>query len=168
MIRVNPADSCGRLVSSIRIVLPLLLILAAASTSAQESANFKLERLTLAATPGAASSANYATTITLGQEGPSGSVSRCSGGFLLTTGFWSVLGETPVPVWLTLGRNAVDRTLPDLMWSGSSSEFTLYRATVPMSVIDPFNEFLVTSLCATTDTPPPASVTFYLVSPTGN
>jgi hypothetical protein len=79
-----------------------------------------------------------------------------------------VLGESPVPVWLVLSRNAVDRTQPDLRWSGSSSEFTLYRATFPMSIIDPLNELLVTSLCATTDALPPAATTFYLVSPTGN
>jgi hypothetical protein len=149
-------------------IVPLLALFVVASTPAQESSNFKLERLTLAATSGPATSANYATTITFAQEGPSGSLSRCNDGFLQSTGFWSVLGESPVPARLMLGRNIVDRTHPDLMWSGSSSEFTLYRATVPMSLIDPLNEFLVTSSCATTDVPPPAATTFYLVSPTGN
>ena len=168
MIRSNFRDIRGQIASPVRILVSLLTILVAASASAQESTNFKLERLTLAATAGPATSANYATTITFAQEGPSGSLSRCNDGFLQSTGFWSVLGESAVPVRLMLGRNAADRTHPDLMWSGSSSEFTLYRATVPVSVIDPLNEFLVTSSCATTDTPPPAATTFYLVSPTGN
>ena len=168
MIGSNLPDMRARRASILWIVFPFLAIFMATSTSAQESANFKLERMTLAATSGPATSANYATTITFAQEGPAGSLSRCNDGFLQSTGFWSVLGESPVPVRLTLGRNAADRTHPDLVWSGSSSEFTVYRATVPMSIIDPFNELVVTSLCATTDAPPPAATTFYLVSPTGN
>lgn len=139
-------------------VLPLL---------GQESTSFRHERLTLASSAGPLSSASYVTTITFAQEGPVGSVSRCNNGFLQSTGFWSVLGETPVPVWLIVDKNGVDPTQVDLAWSGSSSLFTLYRGVVADSLIDPLNILLTTPDCAVTDAPPASAITFYLVRPTG-
>jgi hypothetical protein len=133
----------------------------------QESTSFRHERLTLASSAGPLSSASYVTTITFAQEGPVGSVSRCNNGFFQSTGFWSVLGETPVPVWLIVDKNGVDPTQVDLAWSGSSSLFTLYRGVVAESLIDPLNILLTTPDCSVTDAPPASAITFYLVRPTG-
>ena len=127
-----------------------------------------MERITIAASAGPVSSANFSTAVTFAQEVPVGSISRCNDGFLQSTGFWSVLGETPVPVFLFADKNDVEQTSVDLLWSGSSSEFTVYRSTFPDAVVDPLNEIVNTTLCATTDAPPPASIVFYLVQPTGN
>ncbi len=146
-----------------------LLFLASAvpMASAQESASFRLERITFAAGAEPVSSANYATTITIAQEGPVGSVSRCNDGFLQSTGFWSVLGESPAPVWLTVDKNDVDPTQVDLVWSGSSSQFDVYSAQAADSLPEPYNLLLTTSDCAVTDAPPSAPITYYLVLPTG-
>jgi hypothetical protein len=145
----------------------LLQVFAVPSTWAQQSPSFSNERITFSAGAQPLSSANYSTTITFAQEGPVGSASRCNNGLLQSTGFWSVLGETPVPVRLSLHKNGVDPVQVDLDWSGSSSQFTVYRAVFPAALVDPFNVLLTTSLCTLTDAPPPTSITFYLVRPTG-
>ena len=98
----------------------LLLACVVPLTQAQESASFRLDRITFAAGSGPVSSVNYITTITIAQEGPVGSVSRCNDGFLQSTGFWSVLGESPAPVWLNVDKNDVNPTHVDLGWRGSS------------------------------------------------
>jgi len=134
----------------------------------QSSASFRMDRVTVASAAEPSSSANFALTLTFAQESPVGSISRCNDSFLQSTGFWSVLGETPVPVMLHVNRDASDASLPLLTWSGSSSEFTLYRAVLAQGVVDPINEALVTNACTAVDTPPPATVTYYVVEPTGN
>jgi hypothetical protein len=134
---------------------------------AQESASYRLDRVTFASGVGSVFSANYATTITIAQEGPAGSVSRCNDGFLQATGFWSILGESPAPVWLNLGKNGLDPTQVDLDWSGSSSQFSVYRAEFADSLSEPYNILITTPDCALTDAPPSAPITFYLVLPTG-
>ena len=139
-----------------------------AKVAAQESANYRMDRITIAATANSVSSAGYAMTVTFGQEGPVGSISRCNESFLQSTGYWSILGETPVPVFLLLDRNDADPALPDLMWTGSASQFTVYRSVLPNDVVQPMNEVLSTPLCGITDDPPPASIVYYLVLPTGN
>jgi hypothetical protein len=134
---------------------------------AQESARYRLDRLTFAAGVGSVSSANYATTITIAQEGPVGSISRCNDGFLQNTGFWSVLGESPTPVWLTVDKNSLDLTQVDLDWSGSSSQFSIYRAELADSLSEPYNMLITTPDCTMTDAPPTVPITFYIVLPTG-
>lgn len=146
----------------------ILALVAATHADAQSSTNFRMDRVTVTSGAETVSSLNYSIAITYAQEGPVGSISRCNDSFLQSTGFWSILGETPVPVQLHIGRDGTDRTLPALTWSGSSSEFTLYRATMPQGVVDPPNETLVTSSCAAVDTPPLASVVYYVVEATGN
>ena len=145
----------------------LVAVFATSPLLGQESTSFRHERLTLASSAGPVSSASYLTTITFAQEGPVGSVSRCNSGFLQSTGFWSVLGESPVPVWLIVDKNGMDPTQVDLAWSGSSSLFTLYRGGVADSLTDPLNVLLTTPDCAVTDAPPASTITFYLVRPTG-
>jgi hypothetical protein len=145
----------------------LLLTLAIPMTSAQESASYRLDRITFTAGAGSVSSTNYATTITIAQEGPVGSISRCNDGFLQNTGFWSVLGESPAPVWLNVGKNGVDPSQVDLDWSGSSSQFSVFRAELAESLSEPYNLLITIPDCAMTDAPPAAAITFYLVLPTG-
>jgi len=147
----------------------LALVFAVAPTlQAQSSATYRMDRVTVASAAESSSSLNYSIAVTFAQEGPVGSLSRCNDGFLQSTGFWSVLGEVPVPVLLHVSRDTVDPKQPSLVWSGSSSEFTIYRATMAQGLVDPFNETLVTSDCQAVDAPPPAAVTFYVVQPTGN
>ena len=72
-----------------------------------------------------------------------------------------------MPVWLNVDKNDVDPTQVDLGWSGSSSQFSLYRAAFAASLVEPYNLLMTTSDCAVTDAPPSAPITFYLVRPTG-
>jgi hypothetical protein len=154
--------------AALRAALGLLfLAFAVPMASAQESASFRLDRISFAAVAGPVSSAHYATTITIAQEGPVGSLSRCNDGFLQNTGFWSILGESPVPVWLRVGKNGVDPAQVDLGWSGSSSQFSVYRAEFADSLAEPYNILTTIPDCALTDAPPSAPITFYLVLPTG-
>lgn len=152
----------------LRAALALISLAAAVPVaSGQESASFRLDRITFISGAEPVSSANYTTTITIAQEGPVGSVSRCNDGFLQSTGFWSVLGEAPVPVWLNVDKNGIDPTHVDLGWSGSSSQFQVYRAGFADSLLEPYNLLTTTPDCALTDAPPSAPITFYLVRPTG-
>jgi len=136
--------------------------------SAQSSTNFRMDRITVASGAEPIASANFAMSVTFAQEGPVGSVSRCNDGLLQTAGFWSMSGHTPVPVRLHVGRAASDPSLPELSWSGSSPEFTLYRSVIPQGVVNPLNQTLVTTGCSTIDTPPPAAVIYYVVQPGGD
>jgi hypothetical protein len=144
------------------------LSLCAPVAFAQSSASFVMDRVTVTSAAEPSASASFSMALTFAQEGPVGSISRCNDSFVQNTGFWSILGETPVPVILRVARDGSDPTLPALSWSGSSSEFTLYRAVMAQGVVDPLNSVLVTATCAAIDTPPPAAVVFYLVEPTGN
>ena len=151
-----------------RIVALIVFAAVTVGILAQESTSYRMDRITLASTANSVSSASYAMTVTFAQEGPVGSSSRCNDSFLQSTGYWSILGETPVPVFLLIDKNDVDAELPDLIWTGSASEFTVYRSEMRDDVVDPMHDVITTPLCAATDASPPSPIAYYLVVPTGN
>ena len=127
---------------------------------------YESTRVTVTSAAGRVSQGTLEMTPTIAQEGPVGSLSRCNDTFVQSAGFWSVLGGTPVPVFLTLAKDGFDPSAVDLQWTGSAPQFTLYRAPQSEAVTVAGTIVLNTSTCATSDTPPPSDVMFYVVVPT--
>ena len=134
---------------------------------AQESANYVMERITIAAAAQQSSSPSFDMNVTFGQEGPGGSASSCNQSFVQNTGFWSIQGYSPVPVVLRAARSVVDPSDVDLTWTGSTSSFEVYRSAFPNDVLDPLNLATITPECAVTDSPPTVTIVYYLVVPIG-
>jgi hypothetical protein len=121
--------------------------------SPPSSASYELERLTVNAAAVSAASASFSLRGSLGQESVVGAAS--SDQFALQTAFWSFAGSGLVPVVLSLGKNHVNPNWPDLLWSGNSAPYRLYRAT---NCADVFADLLTTqSARAYTDSSPPAT-----------
>jgi len=117
----------------------------------QESASYTLERLTIAGASQTIASARFETTITVGQESPVGAASICNVSWTDSLGFWSVEGELPVPIVLTVARNPVDPQMIDLAWSGNRPLFEVYRDYTPQNLVSLANLERVTALCSATD-----------------
>ena len=92
-----------------------------------------------------------------------GSVSFCNQGPLLTAGFWSLLGDTPVPVFLDVSLDPGSSSKVQLSWSGSASIFEVFRAAAPHAVPTPDNTLMLTSTCGAADSPPESNVITYSV-----
>jgi hypothetical protein len=135
---------------------------------AQQSASYVMDRVTATASAHRLSSASFDLSVTVAQEGPVGSVSFCNGGFLQSTGFWSVLGEHPAPVKLRVAWSTSYGAEIELTWSGSAPSFDVYRSDAPESIVNGANLTATTTGCETTDTPPAEpSILYYLVVPGG-
>ncbi|HKQ98818.1 MAG TPA: hypothetical protein VJV75_13150 [Candidatus Polarisedimenticolia bacterium] len=119
--------------------------------AAQESPSFILHRLSIAAASQTIGSAHFETTLTVSQESPVGAASICNTSLTNSLGFWSVLGDLPVPVILTLRRNAVDPQAIDLTWTGNAPTFQVYRDYTPQNVVSLANLERTTALCSATD-----------------
>jgi hypothetical protein len=122
-----------------------------APATAQESASFILERLTIAGASQTIASARYETTMTVGQESPAGAASICNVSLTTSLGFWSVQGDLPVPVVLTVTRNPGDPQAVDLTWSGNAPTFQVFRDYTPQNLVSLANLERVTALCSATD-----------------
>ena len=143
----------------------MLIVVAIWPATAQQSANFSMDRISVTAVANTASSTNFETTVVVGQNSPSGASSFCNTGFINSTGFWSVLGDLPVPIQLRVDKNT-DPTAVDLMWTGADDTFQLFRSTSPVNVTDPTNLQLETPLCDASDTDASGSnILFYNVIP---
>ncbi len=104
--------------------------------------------------------------MTIGQDSPAGASSFCNTGFIASIGFWSVLGDLPVPIWLQVAKNPADPSAVELSWSGAHDAFEVYRAVSAQNVLDPTNLFTQTSSCAVSDDRALASnIIFYNVIP---
>ena len=144
-----------------------MLLAAVRPVCAQESPSFVMTRVTLAATGSTAASPSFEMRVTLGQAVPVGAVSRCNDGYHQSAGFWSVLGDLPVPTFLLVDKDPENPGGVILSWSGSASQFDLYRASAAPSVLDPIN-FVVSAFgCAISDLPPSTPRTYYQVVPSG-
>ena len=149
------------------LLVTLLLLAWAGAASAQESASFVMTRVTLAATGSTAASPSFEMRVTLGQAVPVGAVSRCNDGYHQSAGFWSVLGDLPVPTLLLVNKDPGDPSGVVLSWTGTASQFDLYRSSAAVSVLDPIN-FVVSAFgCAISDFPPNTPRTYYQVVPSG-
>ena len=125
-----------------------------------------MDRVTITAAAARLASTSFDLNVTLAQEGPVGSVSFCNNGFLVSTGFWSFLGNYPPPVGLSVRLNEFDPDSIDLTWSGSAASFDVYRAEAPESIVDVLNLLTTAGECAAKDTPPgDRQVLYYLVVP---
>lgn len=152
-----------------RRILAALTGLVVAGTStcptlAQESASFRMERVTTSATAATASSTSFGMDVTFGQEVPVGSASRCNLGFVQNLGFWSVLGRSDSNIRLTVTHGATPAEVA-LEWTGSSDAFTVYRSDLPGMIAAPANVALTTTECAAADLPPEAPIAYYVVLP---
>jgi hypothetical protein len=136
------------------------------SAFGQESDSFVMERITVASTADRAFSASYEMALTFAQEGPVGSVSVCNAGPRQTAGYWSLLGDTPTPVFLDVSRDPGDPSAVALSWSGSAGVFEVFRAAAPHTVATPPNSLTLTPSCGVSDAPPAGNrITYYVVVP---
>jgi len=134
---------------------------------AQESVAFIMGRVTLAATGAVASSPTFDMRVTFGQAVPVGAVSRCNDGYHQTAGFWSLLGDQPVPTLLMVTK---DQAIPGgviLNWTGSAAQFDLYRSTTAPTLLDPASFARSIFGCTTADLPPVTPRIYYQVVPSG-
>src|SRR5262249_501900 len=121
----------------------------------------------LSATGAPASSPHFDMRVTYGQTVPVGAVSQCNDGYLQTAGFWSVLGDQPVPLMLFVDYDTANPEGVILTWTGSSSQFDIYRSSAASSILDPGNLTTTAYACTTADLPPAARCNFYQVVPAG-
>jgi hypothetical protein len=151
-------------------VVSLVIFLAWAGAGlAQESASYVADRTTVTAVAGRASSAGYVIEATLGEIHPVGSASFCNVGFTNSTGFWSVLGDSQVPIVLMLAHDPGDPVTALLSWTGSYPQFEVLRSASAADVLDPLNLLTTTAGCDAADPDPPAAtVFFYMVVPAGS
>lgn len=154
-------------VHAIILVSAFLVPASIGPAPAQESASFVMGRVTLAATGTVSASPSFVMRLTLGQAGPVGAVSRCNDGYHQSAGFWSVLGDRPVPTLLLVTKDPGNPGGVFLNWTGSASQFDLYRSSAAGSLLDP--ESLVGSVfgCTRADLPPDTPRTYYQVIPSG-
>ena len=155
-------------VGSIALVSILMHWEGSRPARAQESADFKMQRVsvTAASQTAAAASSDYRTTVVLGDSSLVGAASSCNAGFRTSMGFWSVLGDLHVPIRLLLDQSPTERGSVALSWSGADPGYEVYRATSPVGIVDPANLDAVTSSCASEDNrTDSARLIFYQVVP---
>ena len=124
-----------------------------------------LKRIMVAGVADRMTSASYLMSVTSAPV--SGTSGVCPNGMTASLGFWSFKGPTTVEQLLM-----VDKTFNvgsgeydvELMWTGHSALFEIYRNTVPNALVDPGNLYRTTSLCSDTDeNAGPPNILFYRV-----
>jgi len=139
-------------------------LLAIGGAIGQESTNYTIERLTVTAGAGHASSTRFDAEVTIGQTVPAGAASFCNNGYAVTLGFWSARGETPTANLLFVSQSPVIADQIDLTWSGATQAFEVYRGPAIETLLDPANLYDMTTTCSSTDDLPlPGSIVFYRV-----
>jgi hypothetical protein len=154
----------------VRAIVVAATLLFAGISPAQESASFRMERVALSASGGAAESARFETRIVLADPGPSGGMaSACGTTWIQTTGFLSILAGGPVPIRLTVTRPSTDPLEVELSWTGTDALFDVRRSFDAGSIGDPASVSTTLAECSATD-PDPAEneIIFYLVLPAGS
>jgi hypothetical protein len=152
--------SSRTLASAVTVVVWLV----ATAARAQTSESYAVDRATVSGGGGTAASASFETTVVVAQDTPEGASSLCGGGYSVSAGFWSVLGDVPAPIDLRLGRAAAPpRVL--LSWTGNAGTFELYRSSTPDDVLDPVHLHSLHTDCEATDAlgGPPGAIVFYNV-----
>jgi hypothetical protein len=125
----------------------------------------KLKRLTVAGVADRMTSASYVMNVTSAPV--AGTSGVCPAGTTASLGFWSFKGLTTVPLLLTVNKtfNTGSGVFDiELMWTGRSTLFEVYRNTSPIALVDPGNLYRTTSLCNDTDqNADPFNILFYSV-----
>lgn len=147
------------------MALVFVSLLSGAPVYAQQSPSFLMQRVTLAVTGAVAASTSFSTRVTFGQTVPVGAASRCHDGYHQTAGFWSILGDQPVPATLVVAKDPGNLGGVILSWSGSASQYDVYRSSLATSVLDPGNFVSSSFDCTKPDLPPVTPSTYYLVAP---
>ena len=91
-----------------------------------QSPSYRLQPTTLDASGAPGTSTSRRADGSLGQEVAVGT--SASPHFIVQSGFWGFLGNTLVPVVLTVNRTPAQPGSVDLSWSGNNTPYTLYRA----------------------------------------
>jgi hypothetical protein len=105
----------------------VFLFLAVMPAQAQSSsASYVLKQSTTNSAGDVSTSAGYRLSPSLGQEATVGT--SASPHYVLQSGFWSFVGSSLVPVYLTAERNVINPDDVDLTWSGVSDPYDLYRS----------------------------------------
>ncbi len=135
----------------------------------QESSNYTIHNLTVVSAAGGANSGRFEAVMTFAAATPAGSASFCNTGFGASLGFWSTVGDPPVPNSLFVRMNEEDRTQTVLSWSGSAERFDLYRGKSPATVTDSQNLFATTTNCFAFDSDPmDGPIVYYNLIPAVN
>jgi len=157
----------ARLALAVVLVSTSIVLASTRPARAQESDHFVMTRVTLAATGAVASSSTFDMRVSLGQAVPVGAVSRCNDGYHQSAGFWSVLGDQPVPTLLLVGRDPANPGGVILNWTGSAAQFDLYRSNTAPTLLDPGSFTRSILGCTTADLPPVTPRIYYQVVPSG-
>jgi hypothetical protein len=125
-----------------------------------------MKRISIAGGAAQTTSIMFDNSVVAAQPSFVGAASFCSAGSVVSLGFWSLLGDIPVPIRLHAGVNPLNQVDVDLFWTGNEPQFALYRSVSPQDVLNPANLVLQTNACATTDSQVPLSdLVFYKVIP---
>ena len=143
----------GRLGAALAVtaVFTFLSFLFIPQAAAQESPSFVMKRITLAAGSQTLDSPSFVATVTVGQEGPAGAASVCNASWTGSLGFWSLQGDLPVPVLLTVSPDPGDPQAALLSWSGNALQFEVYRGFTPASLVSPGNLAQTVGVCFASD-----------------
>jgi len=162
-----PLPHPTRLALAVAFISIVIVLASTGPVRAQESDHFVMTRVTLSATGAVASSPRFGMRVSLGQAVPVGAVSRCNDGYHQSAGFWSVLGNQPVPIVLTLAKDAANPGGVILNWTGSASQFDLYSSTSAPTLLDPGSFARSIFGCTTADLPPVSPSIYYQIVPSG-
>ena len=113
--------------------LTLALVRPSAAETLPTSPSYAIRQTSLSTGAESSTSASFVLTPTVAQELTIGT--SASPGFVLQSGFWSVLGSGLVPVVLTVGPGGVADEV-NLVWSGTNPPYEIFRATDCAAVFD--------------------------------
>lgn len=149
---------------SLWVTLAALLICALSQAMAQQSSRFVMERVSVSAVSGTASSSRFTTSAVIAHSPVAGGASHCNDGFVSGVGFWPLSGSVSVPILLQVSRKQSEPGELDLVWSGADPAFRVFRSTTPQDVSDPANLLIETPSCSHVESGHPvAGVVFYRV-----
>ena len=141
----------------------LLAALAAGAAAAQQSETFSMERVTVTNAASPVGSSGYKGSLLLSQGTPAGAASFCNNGFVASFGYWSVMGDLPVPIVLRFERDPIRSHATRLKWTGADDEFQIYRSTDPQDVISAPHLNAEVATCEMGDADVPAALFFYKI-----
>ena len=154
----------GKCLTRRLVGLLTVLCCAAIGALAQESQDYRIDRVTATLGATVSESADYETRIVVAQESPDGIGSSCTSGTVNGLGFFSVLGARPAPIILTLKMSEVIPGAAHLSWSGVEERFEVFRGSSAEGLVDPANLYQQTASCGTIDGEPAVGgIVFYRV-----
>ena len=146
------------------LLLSCVLICGGALPLHADPVTYVMTRMTTGAGAATMASSGYQTTLLVAQASPQGAGSACNSGSIDSFGFWSVLGDLPVPIILRVQRNGADPDAIDLAWTGTDSDFQVCRDVTPQNICA--HPYAFTTDCHYTDPGATAAdAVFYSIIP---